>query len=105
MSNPTWDRKRIRKTALGGLGGYFVGSLAERVIEGVTGLDIANGLLETAGVIAGVIRANKDILPEMIDKVRQMFGKGPAGLTKEEWDEFCRRYPQYAETVRRYSGL
>lgn len=105
MSEIIWDGKRVGKTALGGLTGYLAGSLAERVIEGLTGLDIADGVLEAAGVVAGVVRANRDILPDLIDKVRVMFGKGPAGLTRQEWDEFCQKYPEYAEIVRSYQRL
>lgn len=101
MSEIIWDGKRLGKTTLGGLTGY----LAEHVIEGLTGLNIADGLLEAAGVVAGIARANRDILPDVIDKIRLMFGKGPAGLTRQEWDEFCRRYPEYAEIVRSYQKL
>lgn len=105
MPNITWDRRRMTKTAVGGGLGFLAGTVVEHLIEGVTGLNIADGLLEVVGTVAGMARANADILPELLDQVRAMFGKEPGGLTKQEWDEFCRRYPQYADTVKRYAEL
>ncbi|HCT36313.1 MAG TPA: hypothetical protein DF292_04675 [Firmicutes bacterium] len=105
MTEKTWNRTRIVRTALSGGAGALVGTLAEKTFEAITNINIADGLLEVGGALWCMARANRDILPELIDKVRAMFGKEPGGLSQAEWEQFCTQYPEYAETIKRYATL
>ena len=96
---------RLRKTATQGVVGGMAGFIVERGLESATGMEFINGVFEIAGATLGVVNANKDLIKQAYDAVKQVTGKEPRDLTPQEWEQVREKYPKAVEYLERALAL
>ncbi len=88
---------KIKRTAVGGALGFLGGILVEHGVEALTGADFVNGVAEVAGAVLGAALVNRDLIETSYTQIKRQFGKEPAEITKDEWNQFKRENPKTAD--------
>ena len=88
---------RFRKTITSSSLGFIGGLLLEHGIEAFTGVDFVNGVCEIAGAVLGAAYVNRDLAETIVTNCQRIFHKEPIELTRQEWDDYRKRFPASAE--------
>jgi len=66
----------------------------ERGLETLTGIDFVDGPFAVGGAVLAAASVNRELVEAAADNMRKMFGKEPQDLTRDEWEEYKRKYPR-----------
>ncbi len=83
----------IKQGTIGGLAGFIV----ERGLESATGVDFIDGVFEIAGITLGLANANRDLVTQAYDIVKERLDKEPKDVTEPEWEKLKEEYPRVVE--------